>query len=167
MGILTLLVDSLWHWELAKTNLKHMTLQIFAYNCVEAVCSFNKHYTCICKPWIKRNTTWNLRGHSKRKSECNVMHSTPSPPKPSPLYRPVWKSWDVWKQTKLQLCWVSEMLQLLNKLRERITIVGLHTNHSPFIAGSILEVFVVTKDSWRLTLLCSGTCSETIHTGFF
>lgn len=141
MGILTLLADSLWHWELAKTNLKHMTLQIFAYNCVEAVCSFNKHYTCICiesdvmlcntcKPWIKRNTMWNLRGHSKRKSECNVMHSTPSPPKPSPLYRPVWKSWDVWKQTKLQLCWVSEMLQLLNKLGENNNCWTAHKSQS-------------------------------------
>lgn len=91
------------------------------------------------------------------------------PPPPQNLHLSTGQSENHETCESRQSCNYAEYLRCSNCLIswERITIVGLHTNHSPFIAGSILEVFVVTKDSCRLTLLCSGTCSETIHTGFF
>lgn len=95
------------------------------------------------------------------KENLNAMWCIPPPP-PQNLHLSTGQSENHETCESRQSCNYAEYLRCSNCLIswERITIVGLHTNHSPFIAGSILEVFVVTKDSWRLTLLCSGTCSE-------
>lgn len=127
----------------------------------------------ICMCWINRNAgqiQWctiyeAIESKKKRLHETFFFSSTKKDPKPSPLFRPVC--------TRPHLsgkgCIATQYLRCSSSLIscERIARYGQHTNQGRLIADNVLEDFVATIDSRRLTQPRSATCNGTLHADIF